>query len=132
MCPYDEDNIENETFRVNNKDSDEEKDNTEVVEEFEFCTKCGGKNKKGATICTSCGCMINGTPGAEKKDDIVKCPNCGSTQIEFVTYQASQNFSAGSACCGILLCGPIGTLCGIGPKTPAQTKRKCKACGKEF
>ena len=66
-------------------------------------------------------------------DDVARCPKCGSTQIEFVTYQASQNYSAGKACCGMLACGgPIGALCGVGKKTPAKTNRKCKRCGYEF
>lgn len=67
-----------------------------------------------------------------KKDDFVRCPNCGSTQIEFVTYNQTQDFSKGKACCGALMCGPIGALFGVGPKTPAKTVRKCKNCGKEF
>ncbi len=67
-----------------------------------------------------------------KNDDIVCCPNCGSSQIEFVTYQASSNFDAGDACCGYFLCGPLGLLCGAKKKTEAKTVRKCKKCGKEF
>lgn len=76
---------------------------------------------------------------AEKKvtvvdddDDVVRCPKCGSKQVEFVTYQSSQNYSAGKGLCGFLACGPIGALCGVGNKTPAKTNRKCKKCGYEF
>lgn len=65
-------------------------------------------------------------------DDEVRCPKCGSKQVEFVTYQSSQNFSKSNACCGVLLCGPIGALFGVGPKTEGKTVRKCKKCGHEF
>lgn len=65
-------------------------------------------------------------------DDIARCPKCGSTQIEFVTYQASQNYSVGKGLCGYCMCGPIGALCGVGNKTKARTNRKCKRCGYEF
>ena len=67
-----------------------------------------------------------------RDDDVARCPKCGSTQIEFVTYQASQNVSRGKMCCGYMTCGPIGTLCGVGKKTPAKSMRKCKKCGHEF
>lgn len=100
-------------------------------EEICFCPKCGAKNKKGATTCVSCGRLLKDNEATED-DDIVRCPKCGSTQIELVTYQASQNLSAGKACCGYIACGPLGALFGIGPKTKANTKRKCKKCGHEF
>ena len=65
-------------------------------------------------------------------DDVVRCPKCGSKNVEFVTYQASSNFDKGDACCGYLMCGPIGLLCGAKDKTTAKTVRKCKKCGHEF
>ncbi len=72
------------------------------------------------------------TKSNEGLDDVVRCPNCGSTQIEFVTYQASQGYDAAQGCCGILMCGPLGALCGVGPKEKPKTVRKCKKCGHEF
>ena len=102
-----------------------------VVKEPEtvFCHKCGAKNLKTNEFCESCGAKLHKEPDG---DDPIRCPNCGSTQIEFVTYQASSNFDAGDACCGFILCGPIGLLCGQKDKTPAKTVRKCKKCGHEF
>lgn len=67
-----------------------------------------------------------------RDNDVARCPVCGSTQIEFVTYQASQNFSKGKAAVGCFLCGIPGLICGADKKTPAHTVRKCKKCGHEF
>jgi hypothetical protein len=38
----------------------------------------------------------------------VKCPKCGSTSI----YADKKGFGGGKACCGALLAGPLGLLCG--------------------
>ena len=73
------------------------------------------------------------TNNTNKTEQPIKCPNCGSTQIGFVTYQASQNFSKKKACCGGAMCGPIGALImGHEKAQPARTVRKCKRCGHEF
>lgn len=123
-----------------NDNQEEKKLDGELIQNTDenvcYCTKCGAKNPKDAKICSSCGCLINGASShktsSTNNNDIVRCPNCGSSQVEFVTHQASNNFSASNACCGYLLCGPIGALFGVGPKTPAKTIRKCKNCGHEF
>ena len=54
---------------------------------------------------------VFGSKSQEEDDDVIRCPRCGSKNVEFVTYQANQGFSAGDACCGYMLCGPIGLLC---------------------
>jgi len=92
-----------------------------------FCHKCGAKNLATNKTCESCGATL-----VTENDDVIRCPKCGSTNVEFVTYQASSNFDKSDACCGYLLCGPIGLLCGAKDKTPAKTVRKCKKCGHEF
>ncbi len=68
----------------------------------------------------------------EQEEDVVRCPVCGSQNVELVTYQSSSNFDKKDACCGYLLCGPIGLLCGAKDKTEVRIVRKCKKCGKEF
>ena len=95
-----------------------------------YCSHCGQYNNDGEYKCTTCGMPLNN--GSYSNEALIRCPACGSVQIEFVTYQASGNFSASDACCGYLLCGPLGLLCGAKPKTEARTVRKCKNCGKEF
>src|SRR5574344_746181 len=64
--------------------------------------------------------------GQTNPSDAAFCSNCGSTQIEFVTYQGGQSFDTGSACCGYACVGPLGLLCGVKDKGPARTVRKCK------
>lgn len=41
-------------------------------------------------------------------DDKITCPKCGSSQI----FIGKKGYSGKKACCGTLLAGPIGLLCG--------------------
>ena len=66
------------------------------------------------------------------KDDIVRCPKCGSAQINFVTHQQGASYSAADGCCGFMACGPIGLLCGSRAAQKPKTFRKCMKCGHEF
>ncbi len=94
-----------------------------------FCHKCGTLHTANDKFCKNCGASLK---NSEQEDDVVRCPKCGSKNVEFVTYQASSNFDKEDACCGYLLCGPIGLLCGAKDQTEARTVRKCKKCGEEF
>ena len=44
----------------------------------------------------------------------MKCPNCGSENCQYVatTETHGKSFSVSNACCGSILLGPIGVLCG--------------------
>ena len=44
----------------------------------------------------------------------MKCPNCGSENCQFIatTETHGKSFSFSNACCGSILLGPIGILCG--------------------
>ncbi len=114
---------------------EQQKINNEIIEtictegEPVYCHKCGTQHSTNDKYCKNCGASLK---NYENEEDEVRCPNCGSKNIDFVTYQASSNFDKGDACCGYLLCGPIGLLCGAKDKTEARTVRKCKKCGKEF
>ena len=132
--------VDNDDLNDGFSDEPEKNDDAEVVtndveildaDDCVYCTKCGAKNKKGSKICSSCGCLID---NENKKDDTVRCPSCGSTQVEFVTKTNTQGFSGGNACCGWILAGPIGLLCGLCGmgSGSSRTVRKCKNCGKEF
>ena len=46
----------------------------------------------------------------QEKDDSngVKCPKCGSTSIA----AQKEGYGAGKGCCGTILFGPLGLLCG--------------------
>ena len=66
----------------------------------------------------------------EEDSEIIRCPQCGSRNIHFITKRGKK-FDAGNALCGGLLCGPIGLLFGAKDE-PDTTVRKCMKCGKEF
>ncbi len=67
----------------------------------------------------------------------MKCPNCGSENCHFVstTETRSKGFSLGNACCGSLLMGPVGIVCGLcGASSSSHTKEYwiCNSCGSRF
>lgn len=66
----------------------------------------------------------------EEKKGVVKCPNCGSTEVQFVANTEGGGYSCLKGCLGFAVC-PIGALCGLN-KTETKNVRKCLACGKEF
>jgi transposase-like protein len=62
------------------------------------------------------------------------CPKCGSSSLQpVVKTSTSGGFSSGDACCGYLLLGPLGLLCGAHNKnTSNQTWWICQNCGNQF
>lgn len=60
----------------------------------------------------------------------MKCPRCGSENIQFGT-NTSGGYSKGKGCCGYILLGPIGLLCG-GSKTKTEEFWVCQKCGNKF
>lgn len=71
----------------------------------------------------------------------MKCPNCSSENISSVidthTHTKEKDFSGGNACCGYVLFGWPGVLCGLcgsGSKTSKSTKTThiCNDCGRRF
>lgn len=65
------------------------------------------------------------------------CPRCGSHDIMPVSEVSTKgkDFKAGDACCGYMLCGPLGLLCGAtgkGKQTTTNTYWMCKGCGNKF
>lgn len=63
----------------------------------------------------------------------MKCPKCGSEHIQFVSNTSSKGFSAGNACCGSVMFGPLGLLCGAcGAGTKKEEYWICRGCGNKF
>lgn len=67
----------------------------------------------------------------------LRCSRCGSTDLVPITETSThgKNFKAGDACCGYLLCGPLGLLCGAtgkGKQSTSTTYWLCKNCGNKF
>lgn len=65
----------------------------------------------------------------------LKCPKCGSENLQFVHETTKQGFDPKAACCGyIALGGPLGFLCGACGMNDTDTDEfwVCKSCGKKF
>ena len=67
----------------------------------------------------------------------IHCPRCGSYDIMPVSEVSTKgkDFDAGNACCGYLLCGPLGLLFGAtgkGKQITTTTYWMCKGCGNKF
>lgn len=64
----------------------------------------------------------------------MKCPNCNSENVSFVSNTQKRGFSAADACCGWLLFSWIGILCGaIGAnKSKTSDYWVCNNCGRKF
>lgn len=67
----------------------------------------------------------------------MKCLKCGceNCQITTETTSKGKDFSVGKGCCGALLLGPIGILCGAcgkGKQINSTTYWVCPQCGNKF
>ena len=67
----------------------------------------------------------------------MRFPKCGNTNLQATTETRSsgKDFSASKGCCGWLLLGPIGILCGLcgeGKKINSTTYWLCPNCGNKF
>ncbi|HKL47163.1 MAG TPA: hypothetical protein VJ878_00715 [Candidatus Izemoplasmatales bacterium] len=110
------------------------------------CIYCGRENPNDNRYCAFCGEELNHSqyaqdePEVEVVDDAkntsstnhsIHCPNCGSNQIYLRTTETG-GFDTSNACCGYILLGPLGLLCGLASDRESTTVRKCKNCGYEF
>ena len=126
----------------NEPEASTEQRRKDSMPQIKYCPACGTQNDIKNNFCTKCGKRLTintEQPNDYEKinfntsNDIITCPLCGSTNIHFITIQASQNFDGKDACCGYLFCGTPGALCcGIKDKTEAETIRKCMSCNYEF
>lgn len=61
------------------------------------------------------------------------CPKCGSENVQFSTNTSGGGFGAGKGCCGYMILGPIGLLCGAcGSGTTTEEFWICHNCGYKF
>jgi|GEM_PF-1135123 len=117
-----------------------------------ICPTCGYQNVDDNDYCASCGSkfapipqsqnIVNAVPvtqvppkdasAPKEDDDVIHCPNCGSKNVNFVTSETGTDFDKSNACCGYILLGPLGLLCGINDKKAIKTVRKCMKCGHVF
>lgn len=122
------------------------------VRKVKKCPFCGYDNSDRDTTCRRCGEDVNAFSDSDpikdsidqekvvktiykeenkQEDGKVRCPNCNSTDIHFVT-KADSEFDGSNACCGYILFGPLGLLCGLTGKRENDTVRKCMNCNHEF
>lgn len=67
----------------------------------------------------------------------MRCPGCGNEHCQIITETKTtgKDFSASKGCCGALLLGPIGILCGAcgeGKQIHSENFWICTNCGKKF
>ena len=68
----------------------------------------------------------------------MKCPRCGSETCQIITesQMKTKGFGFGKGCCGYLLVGPIGWLCGLCGMGEFKTTTRhfwiCNHCGNKF
>lgn len=67
----------------------------------------------------------------------IQCPSCGSSELTTISenYTTGKDFNSSNACCGYLLCGPIGLLLGAdkkGKQLQTDNYWVCKKCGNKF
>lgn len=128
-----------------------------------FCHECGTQIPEGVKFCYKCGAKvvedINGNTANLNTTDIqtlepsniemlenpnrsrIECPNCHSLNLipvsETQTYVSGSGYGVGKGCCGYILLGPLGLLCGLcGTGATSQTTTStwwvCKDCGNKF
>ncbi|QWC00027.1 zinc ribbon domain-containing protein [Mycoplasmatota bacterium] len=115
------------------------------------CVYCGRESKDSDQYCKYCGEefnaetyssnslseedieVIDGDPkiNQDRHREPIRCPNCQSTDIFLLTKESS-GFDGSNACCGYIIFGPLGLLCGLSGARESMTVRKCKNCGHEF
>jgi len=64
----------------------------------------------------------------------LKCPKCGSENIQIIIERDSNNFDLTSGIIGTICLGPIGLLCGLlcGESIKEKTTCKCNNCGLKY
>ena len=127
------------------------------------CPYCGSDNHDDAVSCEICEMPLNirtrkrpaSRPTAtqpsnmeqiSQKIDIeqlpyANCPHCGNLLHDCTPVSRTTVISSGggygffSGCCGTILLGPLGLLCGLRKHSITSTSQTwwvCKKCGKEF
>lgn len=68
----------------------------------------------------------------------MRCPKCGNNNCDILTDVdvKTKGYGLGEGCCGYILLGPIGFLCGACGMGESKTKTKhygyCQDCGHKF
>ncbi len=88
------------------------------------CAKCGTEVPDDQPCCPNCGGNGHASAWQDRRENPVRCPSCGSTQIMAVR----KNYDPGCGCLGLLLFGWWGLLLGLlGADTVEMVCSKCGA-----
>lgn len=95
------------------------------------CPECGKEISDQATTCPHCGVTLKQAPVQPININMnngrsVKCPKCGSTNLQAISDTHGKGASFWKLCC----CGLLG-LCGTG-KTQTDHYWVCQSCGNKF
>ncbi len=65
---------------------------------------------------------------------MLRCPKCNSEDIQFTSSTTSKGVSVRNSCCGYILLGPLGLLCGLHKAGETSTSEfwVCRNCGARF
>ena len=106
----------------------------------EYLVECVGNESRAYTNTSAAqaqsqnGANSNSNPVI--KPSALNCPLCGGKDLFPITETSTvgTDFNADDACCGYLLCGPIGLLLGVGSgkQTVTTTYWLCRGCGNKF
>jgi tellurium resistance protein TerD len=94
------------------------------------CKFCAEEIQDEAVVCKHCKSnleenhqSINTSKSQEK---VLSCPKCGSKNIHI----EKKGFNASTACCGAVVLGPLGLLCGQSDAN--KLEKTCLECGNKF
>ena len=109
----------------------------ESYDDDEYCSYCGKKfedrSSREKNRFVDEPEVIYGEPemNSNSQSEMIRCPRCQSTDLYLLTRESS-GFAGSNACCGDIIFGPLGLLCGLSGKSESETVRKCQNCGQEF
>lgn len=92
------------------------------------CPECTREISDKAERCPHCGhpVIIKNTDIQSVVDEPITCPKCSSKDIALL----KEGFNAHDACCGAVLLGPLGLLCGASESN--NLNRHCLKCGHKW